>query len=62
MKNNNQIGQELSKFTPVELVGYEDEEAGSPDALASWVVHVMLSESIRHTEELVDEAVERTLK
>lgn len=39
MKNNNQIGQELSKFKPVELVGCEDEEAGSSDALASGVVH-----------------------
>ena len=35
MKNNNQIGQELSEFKPVELVDYEDEEAGSRDALAS---------------------------
>ena len=41
MKNNNNIGQELSEFKPVELVGYEDEEAGSTDALISWVVHVM---------------------
>ena len=39
MKKNNQIGQELSKFTPVELVGYDDKETGNPDALASWVVH-----------------------
>ena len=39
MKNNNQIGQELSEFKPVELVGYEDEEAGSHDALVSRVVH-----------------------
>lgn len=37
--DNNQIGQELSEFKPVELVGCEDEEAGSPDALASRVVH-----------------------
>lgn len=29
MKNNNQIGQELSEFKPVELVDCEDEEAGS---------------------------------
>ena len=39
MKNNNQIGQELSEFKPVELVGCENEEAGNPDALASRVVH-----------------------
>lgn len=39
MKNNNKIGQELSEFKPVELVGCEDEEAGSPDALALRVVH-----------------------
>lgn len=38
MKNNNNIGQELSEFKPVELVDYEDEEAGSPDALSSMVV------------------------
>jgi hypothetical protein len=25
---NNEIGQELSKLKPVELVGYENEEAG----------------------------------
>ena len=35
MKNNNPIGQELSEFKPVELVGYEDEEAGSYEALSS---------------------------
>ena len=35
MKNNSKIGQELSELKPVELVGYEDEEAGNPDALAS---------------------------
>lgn len=39
MKNNNKIGQELSEFKPVELVGCEDEETGSSDASASWVVH-----------------------
>lgn len=39
MKNNNNIGQELSEFKPVELVGYEDEEAGNHDTLASMVVH-----------------------
>ena len=39
MKNNNQIGQELSEFKPVEIVGYEVCEAGSPDALSSMVVH-----------------------
>lgn len=39
MKNNNNIGQELSKFKPVEIVGYEVCEAGNSDALASWVVH-----------------------
>ena len=27
------IGQELSEFTPVEIVGYEVDEAGSPLAL-----------------------------
>ena len=30
MKNNSKIGQELSELKPVELVGYEDEEAGNP--------------------------------
>lgn len=39
MKNNNNIGQELPEFKPVELVGYDDKETGNPDALASWVVH-----------------------
>ena len=39
MKNNNNIGQELSEFKPVEIVGYEVCEAGSPDALSSMVVH-----------------------
>jgi len=29
------IGQGLPKFTPVEIVGYEVEEAGSPLALAN---------------------------
>ena len=29
MKNNNNIGQELSEFKPVEIVGYEVCEAGS---------------------------------
>lgn len=43
MKNNNQIGQELSEFKPVELVGYEHEEAGSPDTLASVAVHLILT-------------------
>ena len=45
MKNNNNIGQELSEFKPVELVGYEDEEAGNSNyevrslRLQSWEVH-----------------------
>lgn len=39
MKNNNEIGQELSEFKPVELVDCEDEEAGSHDALVSMAVH-----------------------
>ena len=39
MKNNNNIGQELSEFNPVELVGYEVCEAGNPNALSSMVVH-----------------------
>ena len=39
MKNNNNIGQELSEFKPVEIVGYEVCEAGSPNALSSMVVH-----------------------
>lgn len=29
MKDNNQIGQELPEFKPVETVGYEVEEAGN---------------------------------
>ena len=39
MKNNNNIGQELSEFTLAEIVGYEVDEAGNADALASRVVH-----------------------
>lgn len=39
MKNNNNIGQELSEFKPVELVGYEDKEAGSPRPFRGWAVH-----------------------
>ena len=39
MKNNNNIGQELSEFKPVELVGCENEETGSPNALVLRVVH-----------------------
>ena len=38
-KNNNQIGQELPEFKPVEVAGYEVGEAGSPSAVASVVVH-----------------------
>ena len=41
MKNNNQIGQELSEFKPVEIVGYEVCEAGSPCHFRGWVVHYM---------------------
>ena len=41
MKNNNNIGQELPEFKPVELVGYEDEEAGNPCPFRYWVVHYM---------------------
>ena len=40
MKNNNQIGQGLSEFKPVELVGCEDKEAGSPRPFRGWVVHI----------------------
>lgn len=29
----------MPELTPVELVGYEDDEAGSPLALRQWVVH-----------------------
>jgi len=43
MKNNNNIGQELSEFKPVELVDYEDKEAGSPRPFRSWVVHIYLT-------------------
>lgn len=41
MKNNNNIGQELSEFKPVELVGCKDEEAGSPRPFRGWVVHLL---------------------
>ena len=34
------IGQELSEFTPVEIVGYEVDEAGSPTSFSLWVVHI----------------------
>ena len=40
MKNNNNRGQELSEFKPVELVGREDKEAGSPRPFMDWVVHM----------------------
>ena len=58
-EKNNQIGQELPKFTPVELVGYEDEEAGSPDALASRVVHPKKCLSMDFTKRLPN-GVKRT--
>lgn len=38
-KNNNNIGQELSEFKPVEIVGCEICEAGSPPSFNSEVVH-----------------------
>ena len=41
MKNNNNIGQELSEFKPVEIVGCEVCEAGNPLSFSSWVVHQM---------------------
>ncbi len=34
------IGQGLPKLTPVEIVGYEVDEAGSPIGLRQWVVHL----------------------
>lgn len=33
------VRQELSEFTLVELVGYEDDETRSPLSFSSWVVH-----------------------
>ena len=36
MKNHNLIGLEQSEFTPVELVGYGDDEAGSYSKFRGW--------------------------
>ena len=38
------------------------QSTGNMLSKSTYPIDVMLSESIRHTEELVDEAVERTLK
>ena len=56
MKNNNQIGQELPEFKPVESVGCENEEAGNPCVPTYGVVHIkqMLIENPEHIVELLE--------
>ena len=48
-KKNNYIGQGLPESTPVEIVGNEICETGSPLAFRQWVVHNKISHHLRGT-------------
>ena len=48
-KKNNYIGHELPESTPVEIVGNEICETGSPLAFRQWVVHNKISHHLRGT-------------